>query len=209
MTSTFPRLHAITNDEVLASRRFLERAQAIAAGPEVAIHLRGSVSARALLELAETLRELTAANGSKLFVNDRADVACMMGADGVHLPAAGLAVSAARTAFPAAGWIGRSTHSVRSVRAALAEGADYVMLGPIWATTSHPHPHPHPGRPHLGPDILGETTPARVIAIGGITPGRTARCVAAGAYGVAAIRALWSAADPAATVREFLLSLGR
>lgn len=205
MTSTFPRLHAITNDEVLASRRFLERAQAIAAGPEVAIHLRGSVSARALLELAETLRELTAANGSKLFVNDRADVACMMGADGVHLPAAGLSVSAARTAFPAAGWIGRSTHSVRSVRAALAEGADYVMLGPIWATTSHPHP----GRPHLGPDILGETTPARVIAIGGITPGRTARCVAAGAYGVAAIRALWSAADPAATVREFLLSLGR
>lgn len=203
MTSTFPRLHAITNDEVLASRRFLERAQAIAAGPEVAIHLRGSVSARALLELAETLRELTAANGSKLFVNDRADVACMMGADGVHLPAVGLPVSAARTAFPAAGWIGRSTHSVRSVRAALAEGADYVMLGPIWATTSHP------GRRHLGPDILGETTPARVIAIGGITPGRTARCVAAGAYGVAAISALWSAADPAATVREFLLSLGR
>ena len=203
MTSTFPRLHAITSDEVLASRRFLERAQAIAAGPEIAIHLRGTVSARALLDLAEALRELTAANGSKLFVNDRADVACMVGADGVHLPAAGLPVSAARTAFPAAGWIGRSTHSVRSVRAALAEGADYVMLGPIWATLSHP------GRRHLGPDILGETTPARVIAIGGITPGRTARCVAAGAYGVAAIRALWSAADPAATVREFLLSLGR
>jgi thiamine-phosphate pyrophosphorylase len=69
---------------------------------------------------------------------------------------------------------------------------DYVFLGNIWATASHP------GRPFLGPGAIGRALPSRVIAIGGVTPETAPLAAAAGAVGAAAIRALWDADDPAA-----------
>lgn len=195
----FPRLHAVTDDRVLRAPDFLARATALATGPEVAIHVRGHLAGRELLRLTEAVREAVRGRGARIFVNDRADVASLSGADGLHLPAAGLPTPAARRIAGAASWIGRSAHGRDELRTADAEELDYVMLGPIWPTTSHP------GRPALGPAMLSVAT-VPVVAIGGVTPQNTAECLAAGAHAVAAVSALWDAADPAAAARRFLLS---
>ena len=83
---------------------------------------------------------------------------------------------------------------------AAEEGADYVFLGPIWPTTSHPNAQ------SLGPKALAAEVSIPVIAIGGITPEKVPQCLEYGAYGVAVISALWSAPDVASTVRALSLS---
>jgi thiamine biosynthesis protein ThiS len=89
------------------------------------------------------------------------------------------------------------------VRAALAEGADFLIAGSVFHTPSHPERSP------AGLGLVKEAAAgaAPVIAIGGITPERSAEVIAAGAWGVAAIRALWDADDPAAAARAFLAAL--
>jgi thiamine-phosphate diphosphorylase len=84
--------------------------------------------------------------------------------------------------------------------AAVQEGADYLMVGTVYESASHPD------RPAAGVDLVRQTSRLGipVIAIGGITPDRTAEVREAGAYGVAAIRALWEAADPAAAALDLL-----
>ncbi|MGH7700077.1 MAG: thiamine phosphate synthase, partial [Gemmatimonadales bacterium] len=89
-------------------------------------------------------------------------------------------------------------------RAAQTAGADYLVIGPVYATASHPERAP------LGPDGFGALAAVGLpaIAIGGVTVERVPELRAAGAYGVAAIRALWDAPDPAATARAMLAALG-
>lgn len=192
MTRPVPRLHAPTDDRVLARPDFLERARAlIKAG--VAVHLRsGTASARALFDLANQL--------PGCWINDRVDIAKLVGAPGVHLPEAGLDTAAARAILGKV-VIGRSAHTAKSATAALAGGADYAMLGPIWTTPSHT------GRAPLGLEAVRAAGVGRVIVVGGVTEARVAEAQAAGAYGVAAVSALWDAPDPRATARAMLLLL--
>ena len=185
----------MTDNRVLSLPDFLDRARALALGPAYAIHLRGSLSGGALLDLADALRRLTAPSGARLMVHDRLDVARLAGADGVHLPAAGLPPSAVRALLGPEPLLGRSTHSPAAARAAAAEGVDYVFLGNIWETASHP------GRPPLGAGAIRDALPTPVIAIGGVTPETAPLAAAAGAAGAAAIRSIWDAADPAAAAR--------
>lgn len=138
-----------------------------------------------------------------LFVNDRVDVAVSARAQGIHLPSSGLPVAVTREMVGPSMLIGRSTHSAAEALAADAEGADYVFLGPIWETPSHPD------TPGLGISAIRESSEARVIAIGGITPERIGACLDAGAWGVAAISALWLAEDVATAAETFLLSFVR
>jgi len=198
--SAVPIVHAITDDRVAALPDFLERARALAIGPDVAIHLRARMPCDHLLSLADTLRAITASTDSRLIIHDRADVARLSGADGVHLPRSGIPVERARELLPERALVGRSTHTADDARAAVVAGADYVFLGNIWETATHP------ARPGLGVAALAEARSDRVIAIGGVTPERAALAAAAGAAGVAAIRALWDAADPAAAVRALRVS---
>jgi thiamine-phosphate pyrophosphorylase len=200
--SRTPPLHAVTDDRVLRLPDFLDRARAVALGPQVALHLRGTPPARELLRLADALRSITAATGSRLIVHDRADLARLCDADGVHLPEHGLPVPAVRRLLGASALLGRSTHTAHAAKTAVADGADYAFLGAIWPTASHPDRAP------LGPDALRSALPAPVIAIGGVTAPRAAEARAAGACGVAAISALWDARDPAAAARALLLSFG-
>ncbi len=166
----------------------------------MALQLRSRATAAGpLVRLARALRW----PATLLFVNDRADLARALGAAGVHLPSRGLSVADARRLLGSDAVIGRSTHSAAEARTAWNEGADYVFLGPIWETSSHP------GRPALGPAVIERAAPARVIAIGGVTPARVEQCLNAGAWGVAAISALWMAADPAAMAEHMLLCLSR
>jgi thiamine-phosphate diphosphorylase len=180
---------------VLALPDFLERAAALAQGPECAIHVRGRLAADRLLLLADTLRRVTAETGTRLLIHDRLDIAVLCGADGVHLPAAGIPTPRARDALGRAVLIGRSVHSAAEARAAMGTGNDYVILGNIWETASHP------GRAGLGPGAIAAARCAGVIAIGGITPATAPQAARAGATGVAAIRGLWDAPDPAAAAR--------
>jgi thiamine-phosphate pyrophosphorylase len=197
-----PRLHAVT-DERIARRADLEdvaRELAIAGGANLALHARG----RALsgLEHYELAHRLSVYPPARLFVNDRLDIALALNAVGVQLGTGSLPVSAARR-VRAAWWIGKSVHDLAEADAAKAEGADYLLVGPVYATASHLDRAP------LGLETLGRISELGlpVIAIGGIDPARARHVKAAGAYGAAAIRALWDTADPAGAGRRMLEEL--
>ena len=198
MRPQLPRLHAIT-DERIARRADLDtltRALADGGGSDLVIHARGrALTGLEHYELAFHLSTLP----SFLFVNDRLDVALAVPAAGVHLGQASLPVSAARALNPQ-WWIGKSVHDLAEAEAARAEGADYLVVGPVYATASHPD------RRALGVDRLRQIAALDpslpVIAIGGITAERVRGVRAAGAYGVAAIRALWDDAEPAEAARR-------
>jgi thiamine-phosphate diphosphorylase len=199
-----PRLHAITDERVARRPDLPDIAEELAAGGggQLAFHARGrGISG---LEHYELALRLAARPPARLFVNDRLDVALAAGADGVQLRADGLTPEDARRLNPE-WWIGFSVHDLEQARAALALGADYLLVGPVFATPTHPDRAPL-GVTRLA-DIIALGLP--VIAIGGVTPARIPELGAAGAYGAAAIRALWDAADPAATARGMVQELER
>lgn len=203
MRVPLPRVHAVT-DERVARRPDLERvvSELARAGPGVALHARGR-SLSGLEHYALAIR-LSGHPPIRVFVNDRLDVALAAGAAGVQLAADSLPVDAARRLGPQ-WWIGRSVHSLDQACAAQAEGADYLLAGPVYETATHPDATP------LGVDGLREIVELGppVIAIGGIRPERARDLARAGVYGVAAIRALWDAPEPAAAARAFLEALER
>jgi thiamine-phosphate diphosphorylase len=132
-------------------------------------------------------------------VNDRLDIALAVPTAGVQLGNGSLPVSAARALNPL-WWIGKSVHDLAEAEAARTEGADYLVVGPVFATASHP------GRAPLGLERLQAIASAvdglPVIAIGGITADRVRDVKQSGAYGVAAIRALWDDVEPAEAARR-------
>lgn len=200
MSTSLPRLHAIT-DERIARRSDLDdiaRDLANAGGSDLAFHARGrQLSGREHYDLAV---RLSVSQTVRLFVNDRLDVALAVPAAGVQLGRGSLSVSAARALNPR-WWIGKSVHDLAEAEAARTEGADYLVVGPVYATASHP------GRRPLGLKRLEAIAVAMgdlpVIAIGGITADRVrgGAIRKAGAYGIAAIRAFWDAGDAAEAVR--------
>ena len=151
-----------------------------------------------LLALAEELRAATTRAGALLFVNDRIDVAIAVGADGVHLGGGSVPVTVARGLVGPDALIGVSTHAPGEAPA----GADFAFFGPVWET---------PGKTAVGTERLAEAVraaPLPVLAIGGVTPARMAAVRAAGAAGVAVLRAILAAPDVARATRELLAALG-
>lgn len=146
-------------------------------------------------DLYALARRLRGVCGSRalLLVNDRVDVALLSGADGVHLGELSIPVAATRKLLPPSMLVGRSVHSVNAAREAEQAGADYVLVGAIFATTSHPD---------LDPSGLGMLESVRsrinipVLGIGGINPENVAGCWSAGADGVAVQSAILKAEDP-------------
>lgn len=114
---------------------------------------------------------------------------------GLHL-GGGADVAAVRARF--AGPLGYSAHSPAQARAALAAGATWAFLSPIWAPASKPGDT----RPPLGPAALGPG----LVALGGVTPARVATCREAGASGVAVLGGIWAAAEPGEAARRYLAS---
>jgi thiamine-phosphate pyrophosphorylase len=196
-----PRVHAFTDARLLSHPELGIRAAAIAAaGPAVALHARARGESPAVLAAA-ALRLLALARPPEaaVFVSERSDIAAALGAHGVQLARTDLTPSDARRVL-IHGWIGCSVHSRDEIRAAVREGADFLVVGSVYQSESHPE------RPAAGLDLLREavTEGVPVIAIGGITAARATEVRAAGAYGVAAIRALWHAPDPAAATLAML-----
>jgi thiamine-phosphate pyrophosphorylase len=136
-------------------------------------------------------------------INDRADIAVAAGADGVHLGQNDLPVEQARKLQLAPLIIGKSTHSLKQLRAACAESLTYVGLGPVFATPTKP------GADAVGLEYVTSATKELAgtgiahVAIGGITPDNVERVLDAGAKSVAVCSAVTHASDPAAACRIF------
>jgi thiamine-phosphate pyrophosphorylase len=158
------------------------------------LRMKAASAAAMLAVLDELLKNKPA--GTQVVVNDRLDVALAAGADGVHLGQDDLPLHAARRLCASRGpgfVIGISTHNEEQAQAAVQGGADYIALGPIFATQSKQNPDPVVGIERLR--RVCASSPIPVIAIGGITLDRVPDVVAAGAHGAAIIAAVNLAPD--------------
>jgi thiamine-phosphate pyrophosphorylase len=196
-----PVVHLITDRRL--ARDLAARADVALAGlapGTAALHLREKdLGGRELLALARALGAVCRRRGQLLVVNDRLDVALAAGAGGVHLPSAGIPPADARRLVGAACLVGVSCHSAEDVARARACGADFAFLSPIHDTPSKRAYGPPLGIAALrGAAALG----LPLVALGGIDAARAAEARAAGAIGVAAIRAWLEGPDPAAAVRR-------
>ena len=189
------RLYAITD------RRFARLphdeivAQLLLGGARL-IQLRDKEAAvRETLDAARVCIKLTRAVGALLIINDRVDVAMDVDADGVHLGQDDLDVDKARAMIGPNKIIGLSTHSLGQFRSGLATSADYLAVGPIYATSTKENPSPVVGLELL--HRVRDLADRPIVAIGGITPERAPAVIAAGADTIAVVSALYPTADPA------------
>ena len=202
MRPPLPRLHAVTDERIARRADLPEVARELATGggAHLAFHARGRELTG--LEHFELATRLAAYPPTRLFVNDRLDIALACGAAGVQLGTASVDPADARRLEPR-WWIGRSVHDVAEAATARNAGADYLLLGPVFRTVTHPERAPLDRATLTAVVALG----LPVIAIGGVTPEGAAGLKAAGVHGVAAIRALWDASDPADAARRLLEEL--
>jgi thiamine-phosphate pyrophosphorylase len=135
-------------------------------------------------------------------MNDRADVAFLAGASGVHLGQEDLGVEQARAVIGAGKLIGVSTHNLEQFQQAAATSADYVAVGPVFSTSTKPNPDPV-----VGTDFIRQVrglTKKPIVAIGGITLERAAEVIQAGADSVAVISDILRAPDPGQRARQYV-----
>lgn len=174
----------------------VEQARAAIAGGARVVQVRvKDAPAGAVLEVARRVVAL-AAGRALVIVNDRADLALLSGADGVHLGDEDLPVAEARRLLGPDLLVGSTTRTLEEARAALAEGADHVGFGPIFATRTKALPVPPRGLDGLA--AVTAALPAPVVAIGGIGQDTIAGVARAGAACAAVIEAVYGAGDPAA-----------
>jgi thiamine-phosphate pyrophosphorylase len=196
-------LLAITDGLAGGPEGLVERAAAAVRGGATMVQLRlKDVDARTLVEVA---RVLVSALPVPLVVNDRVDVAMAAGAAGVHVGADDLPVSAVRRIAPPDFIVGASVGSDAEVPG--ARGADYVGIGPVYATTSKDDAGAAIGLAEFA--RLARRCGLPAVAIGGITAENAPAAIAAGASGVAMIRAVFSAADPEWAARSVRSAIGR
>lgn len=175
---------------------------ALAAGAP-AIQLRAKdADTRALWELARVLRELTTRRGALLFVNDRVDVALAAGADGAHLGPDDLPVAAVRTRVPREFLLGYSTDVPEIARRAVADGADYIGCGTVYATRTKANAGAAIGPARL--DEVARAVDVPVVGIGGVTAALAPEIAATAAAGIAVVGAVMAAPDPGSAVRALL-----
>ena len=166
----------------------------------------------AFLAMCEDVVSRARPAGAIVIVNDRADIARLSGAGGVHVGQEDLAPEDARRILGGSAIIGISTHSPEQVRAASRMPVDYVAVGPIFGTATKETGYRDVGTAFVSEAaaILREAGEAArpLVAIGGITLDRARDVMLAGASSVAVISDLLSTGDPEARVRQYLQSLG-
>jgi thiamine-phosphate pyrophosphorylase len=201
----FP-LYPIIDTGVCAARGIDPRALAGAflRGGARLVQLRDKSPASAdRLSLADDLVGYAHAAGAQLVINDRADIARLSGADGVHVGQEDLTVEEARIVVGPHAIVGVSTHDEAQIAAAARTSASYIAVGPIYGTSTK-----DTGYSARGLDLvrLASASGKPVVAIGGITLDRVPELVDAGASSVAVISDLLTG-DPETCVREFLRKL--
>ena len=186
-------------------------ADAYLAGGARFIQVRSKHAASAaLLDLCADVVERAHKAGAIVIVNDRADIAALSAADGVHVGQDDLDPASARTILGGSAIVGISTHSLDQARAAASMAVDYIAVGPVFGTTTKETGYHEVGTALVG-DVAamlraaGDAKP--VVAIGGITLGRARQVIDAGAASVAVISDLLSTGNPEARVKEYLRAL--
>ena len=206
MPGELPRIWIITSPDhrdgpIAAVRRALDGAR----GGQIGVQLRAKhVPDRTLVDWGRELRAITAAAGSPLLVNQRADVAHIIGADGVHLPESGLPIAQIRHRWPRLEMIGVSRHDRAGLVAAQEAGATYAFLSPVFEVPGKNPPIGVEGFRHA---IVGLQIP--VFALGGIGLDDVEPLLEAGAHGVAVRRAVYDAEEPRIAVDRFLSKLDK
>ncbi len=193
-----------SDDEALA-RALVQPAEAGGAGSrvlQVRVKPDEPVSCAEIVAIARMARRVCTEYGALLVVNDRLDIALAVEADGAHLGQDDLSLADARAVLKRVGLerpfaIGISTHNRDQVVAAVAEGADYLGFGPVYATTTKKSAGPAWGPEGLR-DAVAAASGVPVVAIGGITPSNVAEVAATGAAAACSISAVNHVANPAA-----------
>ena len=198
-------LYSITDRQSLAGELLESVERQLQAGVDYLQIREKDLPGRELFELTRAVLALPNPAGTRVMVNERADVALAAGAAGVHLPADSVAPDQIRKIAPQGFVVAVSTHSLEEVRAAERADADFAVFGPVFATPSKAHWGPPEGLDALESVCRAVSLP--VMAIGGITAENATACVEHGASGIAGI-SLFQAADfdPITALRA--LSLG-
>lgn len=201
------RLYVIIDRAAALGRDLAELAASAIRGGADAIQLRDkAASARQLKEIGKRLLEVTRAMNVPLIINDRPDVARAVGADGVHLGQEDLSIDDARQMLGSGTLIGQSTHSLQQAVSAEIQGADYLALGPVFATPTKPDDEPV-GLSSIREAVLRVQIP--MVCIGGIEANTLGDVLAAGATCVAVVRAVCGAEDPQRAARQLKSALCR
>jgi thiamine-phosphate pyrophosphorylase len=189
-----PSLYVIADHAFGRDRPLEDIVAAAIRGGATMVQLREkTLPVRRIVELGRRLQEITRPAGVPLIVNDRADVALAIDADGVHVGQDDLPVADARRLLGPDRIVGASAGSIAEAVAAEADGADYVGVGSVFATGSKAD-----AGEVIGPEGLAQIRAAvhvPVVAIGGITAANAAEAIQAGAAGVAVISAVVGADD--------------
>ncbi len=208
-TGRLPRLHVIVGDDILAADDHRRQLLPVlhAGGSRLALHLRARrTDTRRLFRATQWLAAAARESGALVIVNDRVDVALAGGAGGVHLREDSLPAPLVRSIAGQRLLVGRSIHAAHQARELRASGLDYLVLGAVYPTQSHP------GRPALGIEPLADAVVRGglpVLAIGGVTPGKVPEILERGAHGVVVLSGVWRARMPQGAVTRYLQVLHR
>ena len=203
MLTLSSRLLVVTDRHQTHGRPLVPLLQRVLTAVAPAIQLRErDLSARELVTLAREVQAVTASRRAQLLINDRIDLALALEGVGVHLRSNSLPVSVARQMLGTQRLLGISAHSVEEAVQGASQGADYIVLGPIYET---------PSKQLFGPPLGIHTLEKAcrlvripIIGIGGVTAARARELRHAGAFGAAVITAILGATDVESAARELI-----
>ncbi len=200
-----PRLYPIVDPACFADARAMASyvRELIAAGVTLIQYRNKTGTAREMLSHTREMKHVGAGR-ARLIMNDRADLCLAAGFDGVHVGQDDLSVEGVRVVVGKQLWVGVSTHIPDQVREADQTSADYIAVGPVFATASKANPDPVIGLE--GVRQARKLTRKPLVAIGGITRSNCRQVIEAGADSVAVISDLLT--EPAKAAQEFLRFLG-
>jgi thiamine-phosphate pyrophosphorylase len=200
-----PRLYPILDADCFpdANAMFAAAEELAAAGCTLMQYRNKSRNARQMLDHARELKRRVG-GGVKLIMNDRADLCLAADFDGVHVGQDDLSADSVRRIIGPNRWLGVSTHNPEQLAEADKTSADYLAIGPVFATSSKANPDPVVGLEGLR--RARELTRKPLVAIGGITRENARSVIDAGADSVAVISDLLR--DPRKSAEEFLRVLG-
>ena len=202
MRLVLPRLYVILDAALLTIPESECARQLVDAGVRMLQYRNKTASSRDLLESSKRLSAEFAPRGVTFIVNDRADVAAVAGASGVHVGQEDLGVEEARAVVGRDKVVGISTHNRAQFEQAAATSADYIAVGPIFSTSTKSNPDPV-----VGTEFIRQVRPQTdkpIVAIGGITLECAAEVVLAGADSVAVISDILRARDSGKRARQYL-----
>jgi thiamine-phosphate pyrophosphorylase len=205
MSLVLPRLYPIT-DTIISCLSHAEQVERLAAGGATLIQLREKLATpREFYEAARRAVSVARTLGVQIVINDRADIAIAVKADGVHLGQTDLPPARARSLLGPSRILGYSTHTLEQALEATMAPVDYIAVGPVFGTRTKQNPDAMVGLEMI--KLVRAQVSRPLVAIGGITLDSARAVLDAGADSVAVIWDLLSTADIAERTRSFIYEL--